>query len=140
MQRRTISLIFLLLFIVALYVLQNNAVIPLVKKIATSDLFLEKTEDAADFRTVMDDKTDLALGHCYTHLVQNEGAPKSSFVSDKDYSGWHLGGFMYMVKAQIEDDNAPLAKPKEMVCKIRLIGEDEYKFEDWEVWEFFFSE
>ena len=132
---RTKSFVLLILFIIAVYVFQNEAVIPFVIKVVNSDLFTKETEDVAQLDPINTDKTRMALLHCNHYLKQNYEVDSSTLLSQGDHKAWTLGDKTFLVQSHIDfvDTASNQTIRKLFVCKIHQVGEDETNYENWEI-------
>ena len=142
MRHKIISIGLLILFIVALYVLLIKGVTPFVQEVATSDLFLEKTDDTTEkFTSVKNQKTQIALAHCIQYLHDNYDLAPSNLVNDKEYTAWALGGYMYVIKSYVDIETAPEGPSSKLfACRIQYKGGDEFKMENWDISQFSYDD
>ncbi|QFY42287.1 hypothetical protein F6R98_06320 [Candidatus Methylospira mobilis] len=130
-----LSAVLLILFIVALYWIQDRAVIPFVMKIIQSELFFEKDEEQEEIGKINNERADFALTHCKTAVKQDKDLPETAQFDDKNFEAWALGGKVYLVRSSIlvPSDNNASKDEKKYACKIKWKGEEMSKFESWSV-------
>ncbi len=142
MSHKAISIGLLILFVVALYVLLIKGVTPFVQEVATSDLFLEESDDPAEkFTSVKNEKTQAALAHCGQHLQENFDLAPSDRIEDKEYTAWALGNYMYVIKSFVYiEPTDPNQTSKLFACRIQYNGGDEFDIANWEISQFTYTE
>ena len=135
MVRSKFSILYLILFIGALYLLQEKAIMPLVMKVVGSELFFEKPIEENEPLGKLDAKTartDFALAHC-RGAVKKEGDldDKAEFLDDK-YEAWALGNRQYLIRASVrlvDPEKGPIEKL--YACTVRMTGEDQASPDSW---------
>jgi hypothetical protein len=124
-----LSVVLLILFVFALYWIQEHGIIPLVMKVVQSELFFE------EIGKINNERADFALTHCKTAIRQDKDLPETAQFDDKNFEAWALGGKIYLVRSNIlvpSDDNSRTDE-KKYACKIKWKGEDLSKYENWSV-------
>jgi hypothetical protein len=130
-----LSVVLLILFVIALYWIQERGIIPLVMKVVESELFFEKNEEQEEIGKISNERADFALTHCKTAIKQDRDLPETAQFDDQNFEAWALGGRIYLVRSSIQvpsDDNARTDN-KKYACKIKWKGEDLSKYENWSV-------
>ncbi len=142
MRHKIISIGLLILFIVALYVLLIKGVTPFVQEVATSDLFLEETDDTTEkFTSIKNQKTQVALAHCAQYLQDNFDLAPSDRVDDKEYTAWALGSYMYVIKSYVHIEAAAEGPSSKLfACRIQYKSGDEFKAENWDISQFSYDD
>ncbi|TXK97936.1 hypothetical protein BMR02_09515 [Methylococcaceae bacterium HT1] len=101
MQKKFVPLIFLA-GLVALILFQNKAVMPLVEKIAASDLFLVDTDDQGSRIASSTSMTNYAFMHCNKEIRDEIESDKQITFPSEPLQSWSLGNYKYIINAEIE--------------------------------------
>lgn len=131
----------ILLFVACLVVLlalQIKFILPVMRDIAASDLFLVDSKDAANPMAISNDMTALAFSHCNTYIKNDLGEEKSASFGGQPTNAWSLGNYEYIVNADVEISGKDV--PSSMhhyVCRIQYSNGDDISgaanFENWDV-------
>lgn len=134
MKKKTVSIILFIVFVTSLYVFQITVVGPGVESIATSDFFMENTEDEVRLDGIINEKTNFALFHCRKYLTENYELSDSDIIAERDYKAWGLGGYTYVIKSYVDvvtSEQGPMEK--KFVCTISYEGGDELDYANWTI-------
>ena len=137
MVRSKFSILYLILFIGALYLLQQQAIMPLVMKVVGSELFFEKPIEENEPLGKLDaktERTDFALANCREAVKADGDLPDNSEFIDENYEAWALGNRQYLIRAGVriaDKEKGQFEKP--YACTIRLTGEDQTKSDSWKL-------
>jgi len=101
MQKKLFPLIFIV-GLVALILFQNKAVMPLVEKIAASDLFLVDSGDEPSRYATSTDMTNYAFMQCNKHVMTEIGEEQSVIFPSEPLQSWTLGNYRYIINAELE--------------------------------------
>jgi hypothetical protein len=131
------NLLFILAFI-ALLLSQYKLVMPLMYKIAASDLFLVDSKDQASQLPISTTLTSIAYMHC-NHTIKSEIGPDAvvSFP-EKPLNAWSMGNYDYLIHGEygITDQNSK-ATSKNYTCRIAYKNGDDQEgildFDNWSI-------
>lgn len=137
MIRSKFSIIYLLLFIGALYVLQEKAIMPLVMGVLKSDLFFEKPIEENEPLGKLDEKTErtgYALLNCRDAVKKEGDLDNNAEFLDDNYETWALGNRQYLIRSRvrlIDPEKGQLEKL--YACTLRMTGEDQADPASWSI-------
>ncbi|MEN8260089.1 MAG: hypothetical protein ABFS02_05790 [Pseudomonadota bacterium] len=132
---RKLSIPLFILFIIALYVSLNKVVIPFVIDIASSDLFLEESDDLGDMLPISNDKTKMAFLHCNNEIRKEFDDSVTLQFADNPENVWNTGNATFLVNAYVGIINPKEGTSrKKYVCSIRYEGGDDTDFENWSLY------
>ena len=101
MQRKYVPLIFIV-GLVALILFQNKAVMPLVKKIAASGLFLKDSGDEGSRFATATNMTNFAFMQCNKEIRDEIDSETNIIFPTDPLQSWSLGNYRYLINAEIE--------------------------------------
>ena len=101
MYKKLFPLIFLVV-LVALSLFQNKAVMPLVRKIAASGLFLEDSGDEGSRIATSTNMTNYAFMQCNKEIRDEVDSETNIIFPSEPLQSWTLGNYRYIVNAEIE--------------------------------------
>lgn len=103
-----------------LLLFQQKAVMPLVYKVAQSDLFLEETDDQGSRDSVSNPMTEIAFKQCNEYIKEELGEQFTLSFSNTPVNAWGLGNYEYLINADISisDNNKP-ATTERYACRIQ---------------------
>lgn len=101
MQKKLFPLFFLV-GLVALILFQNKAIMPLVEKIAASDLFLEDSGDEGSRIATSTNMTNYAFMQCNKAIRDEIDSEINIIFPSEPMQSWTLGNYKYIVNAEIE--------------------------------------
>lgn len=118
---------FFLLGLVALILFQRELVMPLVKKVVNSDLFMVDTNDKGSDESVSNIHTQLAFSNCNNYIKQELDNDYTVLFAEKPINAWAIGNYQYVINAEVEITGANTgSKIKRYVCRISYTeGSDE---------------
>lgn len=134
MSPKTRKLIASLFFILGLYVMLKEIIIPIAFNAAKSDLFLDGSEDNGSLLPTTSALADTAFKHCNTYIAQELNDAKTRFA-DKPINVWDIGSYTFVVNSEIEvqgDSGAP--EVKKYVCRIKYGEGDQNALDNWSVY------
>ncbi len=132
--RNKYSLLLLAVYIVALYVILNKAVVPFALSIANSELFTGDSSQSGEPTQVHDDRTAMALLQC-NRFVQDKFDEKATLVfANTAYQAWDLGFMRFLVKSQVDvtEPNEATVR-KNYVCELKHTGGDLAEHSNWKL-------
>lgn len=121
---RKYSLLFLILFIVGLYLLQNKAIMPFVEKVVESDAFMEETSEDEELGSMRNDRTDFAFAHCKEAFKEKYESVERAELSPDQYQAWALASKSYLVRSPVKVAGDGGTVDKAFACKIQFTGTD----------------
>ncbi|MCX8049999.1 MAG: hypothetical protein N3A55_10150 [Methylohalobius sp.] len=134
MFKNKYSLLLWAVYVVALYVILDKAVVPFALWVANSEVFTGDASQGGEPTQVHDDRTEMALLQC-KRLVQDKFDEKATLVfEDTNYQAWDVGFGRFLIKAQVdvtEPNSAPVRK--NYVCEIRHTGGDLAERGNWKL-------
>lgn len=101
MQKKFLPLIFIV-GLVALILFQNKAIMPLVKEIAASGLFLEDSGDEGSRVATSTNMTNYAFIQCNKEVRDEIDSEVDITFPSEPLQSWTLGNYKYIVNAEIE--------------------------------------
>jgi hypothetical protein len=121
-----------------LLALQIKFFLPLMYKVAASDLFLVDSKDSASSLPVSNDMTELAFSHCNSYIKNDLGEETNVVFASQPTNVWSLGNYEYIVNADLE--LTPKDQPgasRHYVCRIQYANGDDVSgatnLENWSV-------
>ena len=133
------KLILFAVIFIALVIAQRDIINPLLFDVASSDFFLEESEDKGAMNSISTPMTDIAFMHCNNYIREELDEEIIIYFQSKPVHAWGIGGQQYVINGEIEttSDNSPSVLTK-YVCRIHFSNgsnEDEaMKFENWSVY------
>ena len=125
MPKKILPLIFIA-GLVALILFQNKIVMPLVEKIAASDLFLENSGDEGSRIATSTNMTNYAFIQCNKEIRDEIDSETNIIFPSEPLQSWTLGNYKYIVNAEIElslEDGSSLFK--KYACSIQYDEESD---------------
>lgn len=132
MNRSTLTALLFIPFILALYVTLNKVFIPLALKAATSDLFLEETDDIGDMDPISNAKTKMASLHCNNEVSKEMGESLALQFPPDPKNVWDTGNATFVVSSYVDVTNPAEGTTRKLyACNIRYEGGDDTDFKNW---------
>ena len=135
MVRSKYSILYLILFIGALYMLQEKAIMPLVMSVVKSEVFFEKPVEENEPLGKLDVKTErtgYALANCREAVKKDGDLPDNTQFLDENYEAWALGNRQYLIRSTVRlMDSEKGQIDKLYACTVRMTGEDQANPESW---------
>lgn len=132
--RNKYSLLLLMAYVIALYVILNKAVVPFALSVANSELFTGDSSQAGQPMQVHDDRTDIALLQC-NRFVQDKLGEKATLVfANTAYQAWDIGFKRFLIKSQVDvtEPNKATVR-KNYVCELKHTGDDLAEHSNWKL-------
>ena len=101
MQKKFIPLIFII-GLVVLILFQNKVIMPFVKKIAASGLFLEDSGDEGSRIATSTNMTNFAFIQCNKEIRDEIDSETNIIFPSEPLQSWTLGNYKYIINAEIE--------------------------------------
>ncbi len=121
-----------------LLALQIKLLQPWLMDVASSDLFLEESQDLANPMAISNDMTALAFSHCNNYITKQLNSEHTASFSNQPTNAWSIGNYEYILNAEI--DIATKETPSTIhhyVCRIQYKKGDDLSgsndFENWSV-------
>ncbi|MGD0961885.1 MAG: hypothetical protein ABSB19_18900 [Methylomonas sp.] len=120
------NVIFFALCLVLLLALQIKFILPMMNRIAASDLFLAESKDLANPLPISNDMTAIAFSNCNAYIKNKVGEDSTLMFGEKPTNVWTLGNYEYIVNADVEitPKDAPGAM-HHYVCRIQYENGDD---------------
>jgi hypothetical protein len=113
------SLLFLIIGIVALFLITQKIILPLVYDVVKSDAFLIDSKDQGSQLPITNSMTETAFMHCNNYIKSELGDNSSLFTfSEKPLNSWSLGNYEYVINAEATMTNDAKAETKKYACRI----------------------
>ncbi len=134
LARNKYSLLLLAVYIVALYVLLNKAIVPLVVDVLDSEMFTGDPSQSGKVTEVHDDRTAMALLQCNRFVREKFDEGVDLRFATADYQSWDIGFGRFLVKSFVDvtESDEPTVR-KNYVCEIRHTGGDLSDQDNWEL-------
>ena len=131
---RKYSLLFLVFFIIALYLVTNKAIIPWVTSVAESDVFFEKSDDDEELGSIKNERTTFGVAHCKSALKEEFELGDKAELGGDQYEAWALGNHTYLLHSSVRVPGADQQLvEKQFACKIQFVGTDMADANSWKV-------
>ncbi|MCK5353511.1 MAG: hypothetical protein KAJ63_00215 [Methyloprofundus sp.] len=101
MQKKLLPLIFIA-GLIALILFQNKAIMPLMKEIAASGIFLEDSGDEGSRVATATNMTNYAFIQCNKEVRDEIDSEINITFPTEPLQSWTLGNYKYIVNAEIE--------------------------------------
>ncbi|BCX88138.1 hypothetical protein MIN45_P0506 [Methylomarinovum tepidoasis] len=132
--RNKYSMLLLAIYIVALYVILNKAIVPFVFKTLEADLFTGDPSKSGQVTEVHDNRTAMALLQCNRYVRERFDDEASLTFENKDYHSWDIGFGRFLVKSRVDVSEPGEAMiRKNYVCEIKHTGGDLADQENWKL-------
>lgn len=121
-----------------LLALQIKILQPWLMDVASSDLFLEESQDLANPMAISNDMTALAFSHCNSYVSKQLDAESTASFSNQPTNAWSIGNYEYIVNAEVDiaTKEAP-STAYHYVCRIQYENGDDLSgsndIENWSV-------
>ncbi len=128
------SLLLLAVYIVALYVLLNKAIVPFVVNVVNSDTFSGDPSQSGQVTEVHDNRTAMALLQC-NRFVKDKFDEKAVLTfANTGYNSWDIGYGRFIIKSHVDvtEPSEPTVR-KNYVCEIKHIGGDLDQQDNWDL-------
>lgn len=120
------KIILFALCLAGLLALQIKFFVPIMYKIAASDLFLIDSNDQANPVAISNDMTATAFAHCNTHTNKLLAPDNTTTFASKPNNAWSLGNYEYIVNADVEVTPKDAASSVyHYVCRIQYTKGDD---------------
>ncbi len=129
------SLVMLAVYVVALYVLLNKAIVPFVFKVLDSSVFTGDPQQSGQMTEVHDSRTAMALLQCNQFVKEEFGDDAMLTFSDRDYDSWDIGYGRFIIKSHVDvrpHPGDPVVR-KNYVCQIKHEDGDMADINNWEL-------
>lgn len=131
------NLLFILAFI-ALLLSQYKLVMPLMYKVAASDLFLVESKDQASQLAISTPLTGIAYMHCNHYIKSQLGADTVVSFPEKALNSWSMGNYDFLVHGEFSTtDQTSITASKNYTCRITYNNGDDQEgildFDNWSV-------
>jgi len=129
------NLLFILAFI-ALLLSQYKLVMPLMYKVAASDLFLVDSKDQASQLPISTPLTGIAYMHCNHTIKSKLAADTIVSFGEKPLNAWSMGNYDYLIHGQYTiTDQTSSTTTKNYTCRITYNnGDDQEGILDFDNW------
>ena len=118
-----------LLFIVVLItllVVQSKYIMPLAVDVASSDFFLETSDDEQNRQSSTNIMTNKAFEQCNSYIANSFFSDHTLTFPDKPINAFSLGNYQYVINADLEILPADAAAfSKKYVCRIKYLNDDD---------------
>jgi hypothetical protein len=105
--------------IIVLFLGLYKVVMPLVYKVAASDLFLVDSKDQASRLPISTPLSEIAFKQCNNYIKSELDSDVSIIFPDKPLNAWTLGNYQYLISAEVTiTGNTESAGTKKYVCRI----------------------
>ncbi|MFN5744860.1 MAG: hypothetical protein ACK443_02035 [Methylococcaceae bacterium] len=135
--RSKFSVLFLVLFIGALYMLQEKAIMPLVMSVVKSELFFEKPieeNEPLGKMEVLTERTGFALANCRDAVKKEGDLDNTAQFVDNKYEAWALGNRQYLIRSSVRMTDKDKGQVEKLyACTVKMVGEDASKPESWSI-------
>jgi len=131
------NLLFILAFI-ALLLSQYKLVMPLMYKVAASDLFLVESKDQASQLPISTPLTGIAYMHCNHYIKSQLGVDTVVSFPEKALNSWSMGNYDFLVHGEFSTtDQTSITASKNYTCRITYNNGDDQEgildFDNWSV-------
>ncbi len=131
---KAVSVVLLILFIVALYVLLQKVIMPGVMTVVQSNFFFEQDEEQEELGKISNQRSDMAFAQCKDVMKADKHVPETSEFSAKDYEAWALGGRTYLIRSTVVVTSPEQsAVERKYACKIKYNGGDLGDGKSWDI-------
>ncbi len=134
--RGKFSLVFLIMFVILLYVVLNNGVMPLVMGVLKSDVFFEKEVEEEQLGKIENrtPRIGYALMHCKDAVKDEGDLPDAAQFLDDKYEAWALGNRHYIIRSSVRIIDPEKGQIDRLfACKIRMVADDEADAKSWSI-------
>lgn len=115
----------LIIGLVALFAVQQKVIMPAVKKVIQSDLFLVDSKDKGDMASISTPLTGLAYLHCNTYIKSTLDPDASISFPEKPLNAWSIGNYQYVINAEVDITSTTAnTSTKKYVCRINYKNGD----------------
>ncbi len=132
--RNKYSLLLLAVYIVALYVILNKAIVPFVLNVLDTEVFTGDPAQSGQVTEVHDNRTAMALLQCNRFVSEKFDEDVNLTFATAGYHSWDIGFGRFLIKSFV--DVAAPGEPsvrKNYVCEIRHTGGDLADQGNWEL-------
>ena len=131
------NLLFIIAFI-ALLLSQYKLIMPLMYKVAASDLFLVDSKDQASQLPISTPLTAIAYLHCNHDIKSKLGADTVVSFPEKALNSWSMGNYDYLIHGEFSiTDQTSNTVSKNYTCRIAYNNGDDQEgildFDNWSV-------
>ncbi len=131
------NIIFILAFI-ALLLSQYKLVMPLMYKVAASDLFLVDSKDQASQLPISTPLTAIAYMHCNRHIKSELGTDTIVSFPEKALNSWSMGNYDFLIHGEFAiTDQTSSTATKNYTCRITYNNGDDQEgildFDNWSI-------
>lgn len=134
--RGKFSLVFLILFVIALYYILNKGVMPVVMSVLKSDVLFEEEVEHEELGKI-DTKTPrmgYALTNCKEAVKKEGDIPETAQFLDDGYEAWALGNRHYVIRSSVRvSDPDKGIQERLYACKLRMIADNESDPASWSI-------
>ena len=131
------NLLFILAFI-ALLLSQYKLVMPLMYKVAASDLFLVDSKDQASQLPISTPLTAIAYLHCNNEIKSKLGTDTVVSFPEKALNAWSMGNYDFIIHGEFSiTDQTSNTTSKNYTCRITYNNGDDQEgildFDNWSI-------
>lgn len=125
------SMLYLALYIVALYVILNKVIFPFAMVVLSTEPFLGSPEESGEATVVHNEKTALAFLQCKRFVEEEMEAQNLTF--SEDYKSWDIGFGRFLINGEVVVPQDGGEKTFIYLCRAKFEGEDMTNPEEWEL-------
>lgn len=128
------SLLLLAVYVAALYVLLNKAIVPFVTKVVTSEDFAGDPSQSGQPTEIHDNRTAMALLQCNRFVKDEFDEEVGLTFENKAYHSWDIGYGRFIINSHVNvaAPNEPMVR-KNYVCEIKFAGGDLENQDSWDL-------
>ncbi len=119
------SIFFLIIGLGILIFFTAKVIMPLALDVAKSGLFLKESKEEASQMPVSTPLTGLAFKQCNDYIKSELDPETSVTFPDKPINAWSLGGYQYVINAEISVTGAEGTSSKKYACRITYDNGDD---------------
>ncbi len=120
------NFIVLIVGLAVLLAFQAKVIVPFVKDIASSDLFLEDSGDESNRISTSNLMTNEAFNQCNTYIANEVLSDDTVRFPEKPINAFSLGNFRYVINADIDIQPTDSASfTRRYVCRIKYSNDED---------------
>ncbi len=128
------SLLGLVILLIGLILLQNEAILPFVRRIVDTEVLRGNPEEGGQATAINSEKTAQAFIHCNQYIRQQFSDATSIEFPEHASKAWDIGFERYVVQAYVDiGDASGERRRKTYVCRIHYTGGTARPYDDWSV-------
>ncbi|MBN2702236.1 MAG: hypothetical protein ACPW60_05885 [Methylohalobius sp. ZOD2] len=128
------SVLLLIVYVIALYVILNKVVVPFVLNMTESEFFTGDSSEGGEAAQVHNERTAMALLQCNGFVREKYEEDTVLVFDDKAHQSWDIGFGRFLIKSRVMvTEPGEAAVRQQYVCELKHTGGDLADHDNWKL-------